>query len=197
MRTLLPAPLAESPRGENVDPFFSKPERRDIEEERLPSVCVDELGVYVDSRDAARFFNLPHAEIVRRGATLAVPDCVASRDREGEFYRMGRIGFSRVIEGLTNAKTYLELFDGVILESHFATATLLEKILAADRARLSRAGEWGVMSAGRLDRSAIMVKAHREFQAARRRGDRRPFGYWLAYSWRVAKARRQPAERRL
>lgn len=105
---------------------------------------------------------------------------------------MGRIGFSRVVEGLTGAKTYLDAFDGVILKSPFATATLLAKILAADRARLSAAGtDWDVTSAGRHDQSAIMAKAHRDFRAARRRGDKRPFGYWLAYSWRAAEDRRR------
>jgi hypothetical protein len=43
---------------------------------------------------------------------------------------------------------------------------------------------------GAYDRSAIMSKAHAEFRAAKRRGDNRPFGYWLAYAWRLAKDRR-------
>ncbi len=45
-------------------------------------------------------------------------------------------------------------------------------------------------TSGAYDRRAIMRKAHREYQAARGRGDNRPFGYWLAYAWRVAKDRR-------
>ncbi len=40
----------------------------------------------------------------------------------------------------------------------------------------------------RFDRAAIM--SHHEFRLARIRGDTRGFGYWLAYSWRVAKSRR-------
>ncbi len=43
---------------------------------------------------------------------------------------------------------------------------------------------------GRFDRAAIMRKAHREFRLARMRGDMRGFGYWLSYSWRVARSRR-------
>lgn len=43
------------------------------------------------------------------------------------------------------------------------------------------------------DRAAVMKKAHRDYRAARRRGDGRPFGYWLAYAWRVAKERRELA----
>lgn len=195
MKSLLPAPLAalaDSPRAKNAGPVFSTTGRRDIEEARVPSFCVDELGVTVDSRAAAKFFDVPHVEITYRCATLASPDCVADRDKGDAFYRMGRIGFSRVVEGLTGAKTYLDAFDGVILELPFATATLLAKILAADRARLSAAGtDWDVTSAGRHDQSAIMAKAHRDFRAARRRGDKRPFGYWLAYSWRAAEDRRR------
>ncbi len=41
------------------------------------------------------------------------------------------------------------------------------------------------------DRAEIMRK--REFRLARMRGDGRPFGYWLSYSWRVAKDRRAAA----
>ncbi len=44
--------------------------------------------------------------------------------------------------------------------------------------------------AGRFNRAEIMAKAHHEFRLARMRGDMRGFGYWLAYSWRVAKSRR-------
>ncbi len=43
---------------------------------------------------------------------------------------------------------------------------------------------------GAFDRRAIMCKAHHEYRLARMRGDGRPFGYWLAYAWRVAKSRR-------
>ncbi len=43
---------------------------------------------------------------------------------------------------------------------------------------------------GRFNRAAIMAKALHEFRLARMRGDTRGFGYWLAYSWRVAKSRR-------
>ncbi len=43
---------------------------------------------------------------------------------------------------------------------------------------------------GSFNKSAIMAKAHNEFRLARMRGDKRGFGYWLAYSWRVAKSRR-------
>lgn len=41
------------------------------------------------------------------------------------------------------------------------------------------------------DRRAIMRKAHREYADSCRRGDGLTFGYWLAYSWRVARDRRQ------
>jgi hypothetical protein len=47
---------------------------------------------------------------------------------------------------------------------------------------------------GGYDRREIMRKAHDEFGAARQRGDLRPFGYWLAYAWRVAKGRREALE---
>ncbi len=50
-----------------------------------------------------------------------------------------------------------------------------------------------IMSASRHGRSAIMAKAHRDYRAARRRGDDRSFGHWLAYAWRVAKGRRELA----
>ncbi len=43
---------------------------------------------------------------------------------------------------------------------------------------------------GHFNRAAIMAKAHHEFRLARMRGDMRGFGYWLAYSWLVAKSRR-------
>jgi hypothetical protein len=49
-------------------------------------------------------------------------------------------------------------------------------------------------AAGGYDRKEIMRKAHYEFSAARRRGDLLPFGYWLAYAWRVAKGRREALE---
>ncbi len=44
---------------------------------------------------------------------------------------------------------------------------------------------------GSYDRAAIMAKAHAEYRSARLRGDGRGFGYWLQYSWRVAKSRRE------
>ncbi len=44
---------------------------------------------------------------------------------------------------------------------------------------------------GSFNRAAIMGKAHREYRAARLRGDGRGFGYWLQYSWRVAMSRRE------
>ena len=40
------------------------------------------------------------------------------------------------------------------------------------------------------DKSEIMRKAHHEYRMARMRGDTRGFGFWLSYSWRVAKSRR-------
>ncbi len=43
---------------------------------------------------------------------------------------------------------------------------------------------------GTYDRAAIMAKAHAEYRSARLRGDSKSFGYWLQYSWRVAKDRR-------
>lgn len=76
MKSLLPAPLAalaDSPRAKNAGPVFSTTGRRDIEEARVPSFCVDELGVTVDSRAAAKFFDVPHVEITYRCATLASP----------------------------------------------------------------------------------------------------------------------------
>ena len=71
MKSLLPAPLAalaDSPRAKNAGPVFSTTGRRDIEEARVPSFCVDELGVTVDSRAAAKFFDVPHVEITYRCA---------------------------------------------------------------------------------------------------------------------------------
>ena len=52
-------------------------------------------------------------------------------------------------------------------------------------------------SDGGFDRAAVMRKAHREYSASRRRGDGLSFGYWLAYSWRVARDQRAMAFARL
>ncbi len=114
-----------------VDP---SPRRAFAEEEPIPSVCVGD-GVTVDSRDAARFFGVPHAEIVYRCLALGASDCLPDREDGDAFYRMGRVGFSRVVEGLPRAGTYLEAFDSVILESPCQTEKLLGALLAADRAR--------------------------------------------------------------
>lgn len=40
---------------------------------------------------------------------------------------------------------------------------------------------------GGFDRAAIMRKAHKEYRSSMRRGDGLTFGYWLKYSWRVAR----------
>ncbi len=48
-----------------------------------------------------------------------------------------------------------------------------------------------VRADGTFNRAAIMAKAHSEYRSARMRGDGRSFAYWLSYSWRVAKSRRE------
>ncbi len=48
-----------------------------------------------------------------------------------------------------------------------------------------------LLPSGRFDRAAVMSRAHGLYRAARSRGDNRGFGYWLSYSWRVARGQRE------